>query len=119
MAGGAVNPYLLLAGCIIAGMDGVRRQLPLSAPHSDEQTEKTEEDEGDEKSADCCLPTSLEKSLGCLLENDVFVGELPPEFVKCFVATRHVEIRSVEKARGELSNEDLFSWYRKNYSEYI
>ena len=40
MAGGSVNPYLLMVGTIIAGIDGIERKLELSNPIKGIATER-------------------------------------------------------------------------------
>jgi len=59
------NPYLVTIGCLIAGMDGIKRNLqPKSDPHKSNFYKAEELPHGVEN-----LPESLEKALQCLQED--------------------------------------------------
>lgn len=112
MPGAAVNPYLFVAGCIIAGLDGINRKMklevkPFNAAISEESTLPEQV-----KS----LPTDMLSALETLKENDVFVKELGPEFIKCFSAARKAECESIEKIQAST---DMFSWHRDNYADFL
>ena len=113
MAGAAVNPYLLVAGSIIAGMDGIKRKLKLDTEPSMKDIFKTTDVPDNSKP----LPTTLPSALECLLRDEVFVGELGPQFIKCFSASRRSECKMVDEARSTVDN--IFNWYRNNYVEFI
>jgi glutamine synthetase len=87
---GASNPYLVLAGSIAAGIDGIRRELEPPAPIDGIAY-------GLEGVPD--LPVSLEAALSALEADEVLRGALGAEFIKLFVAVKRHEIG---KARAAL-----------------
>jgi len=115
MAGAAVNPYLLVAGTIIAGMDGIKRKLELNVePFSGDISQSTDLPENIKP-----LPTTLQDSLECLTNNEVFVKELGPEFMKCFTATRNAECQAAQERRRVTNDAYFFKWYRETYAKFI
>ncbi len=83
-AGGDVNPYLAIAACLGAGVDGIQRRRPAPAPA-----------EGDlyaDAGAASALPRTLGRALGLLEASDLARNWLGPEFVAHFVAMRRAEL---------------------------
>jgi glutamine synthetase len=90
LAGGAANPYLLMAGCVAAGIDGIQRKLTL--PDVTPQFNHAPQ-----------VPLRLENALDAL-EQDVILREmLGTEFIQLFVALKRHEIA---KARGAIGSAD-------------
>ena len=70
---GAANPYLLLAGHIAAGLDGVRRKLPLTPPMQEDAKE---------------LPHSLEEALEALKKDELICQAVGPKLVNWFIDSK-------------------------------
>ena len=90
----ASNPYLVMAGAIAAGIDGVQRGLeppPSVAGIAYGMTGVTD------------LPATLAEALDALEADEVLRGALGEEFVKLFVAVKRHEIG---KARAAIANFD-------------
>jgi len=109
MPGAAVNPYLLAAGCLIAGMDGIKRDLRLK--HPPYKGEASLQD----MVAEDKLPRTLSDALECLTEDKLFVQELGDTFLKAFSAMTQDEIKNAE----EHKDKDLWKWYLDYYGDFI
>ncbi|GFO06385.1 glutamine synthetase [Plakobranchus ocellatus] len=98
----ACNPYLVLASTLAAGMDGVRRKLPLPQPR-DENIK---------------LPETLEKALE-QLETDTLLKEaISPKLVELFIDNkRKFEILEFHTF-GELSDEEMLLKEKEYYYDY-
>jgi glutamine synthetase len=90
---GASNPYLVLAGSIAAGLDGIRRRL--EPPPSVRQAPADRRYE--------TLPQRLEIALAALEQDAVLRAALGAEFLQVFFAVKRHEI---EKARGAIADYD-------------
>jgi glutamine synthetase len=86
------NPYLLQAGILLAGLDGVQRGLRPDAPHV-----------GGADSRGRVLPASLARALDALETDEVLVDGLGYELVRTFVALKRNE---VERERRHVSDWD-------------
>ena len=71
---GLSNPYIVLAGNIAAGLDGIINQIELPPPRSGKETIK--------------VPGTLEEALRALETSDVMRGALGPEFIEYFCAVK-------------------------------
>jgi glutamine synthetase len=110
----ASNPYLLMAACLAAGMDGLKNRQSPPAPVSGVAYGK----EGVVN-----LPTRLEESLNAL-ENDRVLNEaLGPEFVKLFLAVKRHETNKAATAIGNYSTPEfhhsVHDWERQEYFEFL
>ena len=92
--GGGSNPYLVMAACVAAGIDGLKNK-----------TEPPAETSGIAYglSGVTDLPTHLETALGALEADTALRAALGEEFIKLFVAVKRHEI---EKARKGCANYD-------------
>lgn len=90
----ASNPYLVLAGTIAAGLDGIRRKLEPPAPV---------EGIAYGLAGVTDLPTTLGAALDALEADTTLREALGEEFVKLFLAVKHHEIN---KARGAIERFD-------------
>ena len=86
---GASNPYLLLAGTIAAGIDGIRNQLEPPAPITGMAYGLTGVTD---------LPTSLGAALDALEADPVLRTALGEEFVRLFIAVKRHEIAKAQAA---------------------
>lgn len=112
--GAAANPYLVAAGMVAAGLDGIEKGLEPPAP-----TEKTAYD--DENAPK--LPQSLDESLQALESDTDLCGYLGQEFVTLFTAVKRHEIEKAKAAVPEYESVDwpnmVTDWERDNLFEYL
>ena len=112
LPGAATNPYLFEAGCIIAGMDGVRNEMVLKGdPYEGDIT--AEKVLPDHISA---LPKSLSAALDCLLGKRVFMDEIGEEFLNIYSGLKKHEDKMAEEHREQ---GDLFEWYMDFFGERV
>jgi glutamine synthetase len=111
---GASNPYLLMAACVVAGMDGLRNQLEPPAPVAGIAY-------GLEGVAD--LPTRLEDAVDALEQDAVLQAALGSEFVKLFVAVKRHEINKAKAALSDYGTPEFSQrvddWERNEYFEFL
>jgi glutamine synthetase len=114
LPGGSSNPYLVMAGVLAAGMDGLQNR-----------TEPPAETQGMAYGITGVtdLPTRLEDSLEALEADATLRAALGEEFIKLFVAVKRHEIA---KARGAIANYDspdfnttVDEWERNEYFEFL
>lgn len=104
---GSVNPYLCLAATIAAGIDGVKRELPLP-PETRGEAFNLPAD------ASLPLPINLGEALDAMNESQVIVEALGEDFIKCFTALKRHEIELCEEKAT--SDPD---WEKKYYFEFL
>lgn len=90
LGGAAANPYLLLAGMVAAGIDGLRRKLPLP------QEQKGLEPIPSAKK----LPSSLKESLAALKADRELCELLSPDLIKWFCLLKEDEIKKIQEVQG-------------------
>lgn len=83
---GAANPYLAIAAALLAGADGLRRELEPSAPVAGDAYHAAPELIGEE------LPKTLEDALDALEGDAVLRDGLGEEIVDTFLAVKRFEI---------------------------
>ncbi len=95
---GSANPYLALAGVILAGLDGVERHLKAPKPAHRDPAFLTEAEK-----IDCgikALPTNQLEALNQLENDSILVDGLGPLLLRAIMATRRAENAKAEE-RGE------------------
>ncbi|GFO06391.1 glutamine synthetase [Plakobranchus ocellatus] len=98
----ACNPHLVLASTLAAGMDGVRRKLPLPQP-LDESIK---------------LPETLEKALEELEADTLLKEAISPKLVELFIDNkREFEIQEFQTL-GELSDEEMLLKEKEYYYDH-
>lgn len=114
LGGGASNPYLLMASCLAAGLDGLKNKLDLP-PVVDGIAY------GLENVTD--LPTQLDVALEALGQDTVLTGMLGDEFVKLFVAVKRHEINKAKTVIQDYGtpefNQRVDDWERDQYFEFL
>lgn len=88
---GAANPYLLIAGILAAGLDGIKRELVCP--------EVAEGMAYDNEAAEV-LPMSLASALDALEANVQLRERLSPEVVETFVVMKRHEVEQYHAATG-------------------
>lgn len=112
--GAGSNPYLVAAGLLAAGIDGISKKI--------EPPDPTEGIAYADKQA-AVLPQTLDESLRAFEEDAVLRDYLGAEFVQLFLAVKRHE---VEKARAALPEyeasewpDTVTDWERQNLFEYL
>ncbi|MFO1061890.1 MAG: glutamine synthetase family protein [Dongiaceae bacterium] len=115
LGSGAVNPYLLQAAVLAAGLDGLRRKLLPPPP--------VVSGPADGLSGQGSLPLRLEDSLDALEADAVLREALGAELVRLFLGLKRFE---VEKARQAIADYDspaflerVDSWERAEFFELL
>jgi len=110
----ASNPYLVLAGTIAAGIDGLRRKLEPPAPVDGMAYGMAEVVD---------LPTSLGVALDALEADRVLRDALGEEFIKLFVAVKRHEINKASGAMKSFDAPDFANtvdqWERDELFEFL
>ncbi|RUS80602.1 hypothetical protein EGW08_011612 [Elysia chlorotica] len=97
----ACNPHLVLAGTVAAGIDGVRRKLPLPEPFVETKR----------------LPATLEETLNELEADTVLTEILGPKLVELYIFTkRSYEIKHF-RSFDKISDEDMFLKEKEYYHD--
>jgi glutamine synthetase len=111
---GGSNPYLLMAACLAAGIDGLKNKIEPPAPVAGIAYGL---------SGVTNLPTRLEQALDALQQDTVMQEALGAEFVKLFVAVKRHE---VDKAKAAIAVYDtpafhdrVDPWEWNEYSEFL
>src|SRR5512132_763968 len=114
LPGGASNPYLVMAGVLAAGLDGLKNKLepPAETPGiAYGLTGVTD------------LPTRLEHSLDALEADGTLRAALGEEFIKLFLAVKRHEIGKARTAMIEYDspefNNSVHEWERAEYFEFL
>ena len=103
LASGLSNPYLVMAGTLAAGMDGVVKKMACPDPHASSGAE--------------VLPRSLGEALHCLEEDEVMVEALGKTFVEWFVMSKtSSELKDVE---GITDERQLVEIQNKKYAKLL
>ena len=90
---GATNPYLLQAGIIAAGLDGIDRKLSPGKPVHVNMYEESHKVKGAKK-----LPLTLEKSLGHLSKSKVMQSAFGKNIINSYVKLKNMEIQKYYSA---------------------
>jgi glutamine synthetase len=111
---GGSNPYLVMAGVLAAGLDGLKNQTepPAETPGiAYGLTDVTD------------LPTRLEQSLDALEADTNLRAALGEEFIKLFVAVKRHEIGKAKAAMIDYDspefNNNVYEWERNEYFEFL
>jgi glutamine synthetase len=88
------NPWIALATLILAGLEGIRNNLPAPTVISGDFFAITEEEL--EAHNVGSLPTSLGNALDLLESDDVVTGWFPPQLLETFVVVKRAEIKHVD-----------------------
>lgn len=93
-ADAAANPYLALGATIAAGLDGIKRELPLANPVNVDPGD-LEETERAAQGIDA-LPGNLGESMAHLENDAVLLTALGPELARAFLAVRRAEWKAMQ-----------------------
>lgn len=99
LGSGSSNPYLALAGMLVAMLDGIERRLEPPPPLQENAYRLDDLP---------LLPLTLEDSLAAFEEDEVLRNAFAPEFVKAFLALKRHEL---EKARSAVPGYGGSEWH--------
>ena len=85
------NPFLAVGGLIAAGMDGIKRKLPL--PPNTDFNPSTAPEEVLKKNNIEILPRTLDAVIDALKKDKVLLDALQPPLAKAIIAIRNEEYR--------------------------
>ncbi|XP_066920853.1 lengsin-like [Clytia hemisphaerica] len=112
LPGAGCNPYLVMTGCLIAGMDGIKRKLPLkSEPFVGMMLGVQDLPSGIDK-----VPESLPEAMKCLEEDSIFCEELGEVFMNAFKPLKKAEFERWQEIENE---EERFQMYRGIYGKHL
>jgi len=87
---GAANPYLALAGLLVAGMDGLERELPC--PESVEFDPSVLSEAELKERGISRLPQSLGEALDCLERDSLIAEALDSDLLECYLTMKRNEV---------------------------
>ena len=105
----ACNPYLVAAAVIIAGIDGIDKEMLIS-----DEMKGTNHDQC--PTGTKSLPVTLEEAILSLKKDDMITKEFGEEFIKQFSLTKELEIQGAAQAE---CGDRLLEWERNLYWTYI
>ena len=112
LPGAGCNPYLVMTGCLIAGMDGIKRKLALkSAPFVGMMLGVHDLPTGIDK-----VPKSLPEAMKCLEEDKILSEELGEVFMNAFKPIIKDEF---ERWRDYEKEDERFRMYRETYGKHL
>ena len=106
LSGAATNPYLMTAAVIIAGIDGIKRNLQPTRPIP--ITEKPSAENGKK------VVKTLKESIEALKNDELFAEQFGSTFVSEFARMKEFEIK-----RANENKERLWDWYMEYYADII
>lgn len=114
MPSSSANPYLVIAGLVASGLDGLQRKLELPP-------QRQSEAEGAAK-----LPASLPEALSALESDEYLASQLGNRFMRWYVDIKRAELKYLEEqlaARAgedeEAAERDLSKAWQDLYMEYL
>ena len=88
---GTANPHLVIAACLFAGVDGLRRKLDPGDPLEGDTYTLPPEEQG------APLPSSLAEAIAALAADDVLRDAVGPEIIETFGALKGYEIERYDQ----------------------
>lgn len=101
------NPYLALAVMLKAGLDGIKRKLPLP-PATNVNIYHMTDDERKELGIEC-LPGDLHEALVCLVQDQIICETLGEHALTHFLEAKGIE--------WDLYKQQVHNWEREQYLE--
>ena len=105
---GAVNPYLLQAGIIASGIDGLNKNRNPGKPLYVNMYEESHKVKNAKK-----LPKTLEIALSHLSKNQVLKNAFTKETINSYVKLRNREIKQF-KSSGNHKKKGITNWEKQN-----
>ncbi len=106
---GATNPYLLQAGILAAGIDGIEKNRNPGKPLFVNMYE-----EGDKLSNVKKLPNSLDQALTNLDQNKVLKSAFGDKTINSYIKLKKLEIDKFKSSNSSQSNSTISDWEKIN-----
>ena len=106
---GATNPYLLQAGILAAGIDGIEKNRNPGKPLFVNMYE-----EGDKLSNVKKLPNSLDQALTNLDQNKVLKSAFGDKTINSYIKLKKLEINKFKSSNSSQSNSTISDWEKIN-----
>ena len=110
---GSACPHLITAALLLAGLDGIERELDPPEPVVGDAYRM------DDAHAGTKLPAELGPALDALEADAWLVAELGEELVSTFVAMKRFEVERFEKAVGTFDPEVITEWEVREYAAHL
>ena len=112
-ADGAACPHLITAALLLAGLDGIERNLTPPEPVVGDSYRL------DDAHAGSTLPSDLGAALDALEADTALTGKLGDQLVRTFVAMKRFEVERFREAVGELDIEVVSQWEIEEYASHL
>jgi glutamine synthetase len=112
-ADGAACPHLITAALLLAGLDGIERDLTPPEPVVGDSYRL------DDAHAGSTLPSDLGAALDALEADTALTGKLGDQLVRTFVAMKRFEVERFREAVGELDIEVVSQWEIEEYASHL
>jgi glutamine synthetase len=112
-ADGSACPHLITAALLLAGLDGIERDLTPPDPVVGDSYRL------DDAHAGSTLPSDLGAALDALEVDTVLTGKLGDKLVRTFVAMKRFEVERFQEAVGELDVEVVTQWEIEEYASHL
>jgi glutamine synthetase len=110
---GSANAHLIIAAVLLAGLDGIERELEPPTPVVGDAYR------ADEAHAGTRLPADLGAALDALEADTTLVERLGSELVATFVAMKRFEVERFAEVAGELDVETVTVWEIEEYAAHL
>ena len=110
---GSACPHLLTAALLVAGLDGIERELRPPEPVVGDSYR------ADEAHAGSSLPADLGSSLDALEADTRLAAGLGTALVSTFLAMKRLEVERFDEAVGELDVEQITDWELEEYASHL
>ena len=106
---GSANPYLMQAGIIAAGIDGINKKTNPGEPLDCNMYEDFEKYPHLPK-----LPNTIEEAITCLKENKMINKAFGEDVIKSYIKLRSIELKEFNKTEKLDKSQPISDWERKN-----
>ena len=110
---GSANAHLITAAILLAGLDGIERELDPPAPVVGDAYRM------DDAHAGSRLPSDLGAALDALEADVVLVEKLGTQLVSTFLAMKRFEVERFVESVGELDVETITAWEVEEYAAHL
>jgi len=106
---GSANPYLMQAGIIAAGIDGINKKTNPGEPLDCNMYEDFKKYPHLPK-----LPNTIEEAITCLKENKMINKAFGEDVIKSYIKLRSIELKEFNKTEKLDKSKPVSDWERKN-----
>ena len=106
---GSVNPYLLQAGIIATGLDGIEKKRNPGKPVYLNMYEESHKAIDAKK-----LPQTLEQSLTHLDDNQIMKSAFGKQVIDSYIKLKNIEIKNYKSSEGSYNSNVITKWEKDN-----